>query len=451
MKKLISLVLALAMTLSLAACGGSSTQSAAETPAASSGASASGTSDGGSGYSVDTLEVNIWDSNQLSGIQKIADEWTEKSGVKVKVNVISWGEYWTLLEAGASGGELPDVFWMHINEAQKYMEGDVLLNLDDYIAADESTDLNNYYEGITSIYNNDGHQYALPKDHDTIAVIYNKAIFDQYGVDYPTDDWTWQDYADAAAKITEAGKADGVYGTAMNTNDGQDGWYNFIYDWGGTLLSEDKKNSGMDDECTIAGMTWLAENIFPSMPEQSEMANTDPDVLFLSGKVAMMMQGSWMVNTFYTAENSADYAWAEIPYNDANGNGQADEGERCSMTNGLGWAIDKNTADPQAAYDLVAYFCSEEGQQKQSDYGVTMSGYKGISESFPNAFEGMDISAFLKVEENGTLIQHPASRYTTRWEGLFTEGFIPAWQHPDTMEQVCRDMAEQMNAILAEE
>ena len=454
MKKLFALVLALAMTLSLAACGGTGSSTgdsgnAAGSAPAEAAAPAEGAAQGG--YTTDMLEVNIWDSNQQAGIQKIADEWTEKSGVQVKVNVISWDEYWTLLEAGASGGELPDVFWMHINEAQKYMEGDVLLNLDDYIAADETTDLNNYYEGITAIYNNDGHQYALPKDHDTIAMIYNKAIFDKYGVDYPTDEWTWQDYADAAAKITEAGKADGVYGTAMNTNDGQDGWYNFIYDWGGYLLSEDKKSSGMDNANTIAGMTWLADNLFPSMPEQGEMANTDPDVLFLSGKVGMMLQGSWMVNTFYTAENSADYAWAEIPYNDANGNGQADEGERCSLTNGLGWAADKNTADPKAAYDLIAYFCSEEGQQKQSDYGVTMSGYKGISDSFPNAFEGMDISAFLKVEENGTLIQHPASRYTTRWESLFTEGFIPAWQDPSSMEQVCKDMAGQMNAILAEE
>jgi multiple sugar transport system substrate-binding protein len=312
MKKLFALLLALAMTLSLAACG-SSSSTAADNAATSAPAAEGGSATG-------ELEVAIWDSNQQEGIQRIADEWTEKSGVKVKVNVISWNEYWTLLEAGASGGELPDVFWMHINEAQKYMEGDILLNLDDYIAADESTDLNNYYEGITSIYNNDGHQYALPKDHDTIALLYNKAIFDKYGVDYPTDDWTWQDYADAAAKITEAGKADGVYGTAMNTNDGQDGWYNFIYDWGGYLLSEDKKTSGMDNANTIAGMTGLADNLFPSMPEQGEMANTDPDVLFLSGKVGMMLQGSWMVNTFYTAENSADYAWAEIPYNDANGN-----------------------------------------------------------------------------------------------------------------------------------
>lgn len=446
MKRLISLVLCLAMLLSLAACGGgtSSNESASSTdstPAA----------DTASGYTTDTLEVAIWDSNQQAGIQKIADQWSAQSGVAVKVNVISWVEYWTLLEAGAMGGELPDVFWMHINEAQKYMEGDVLLNLDDYIAADDSIDLANYYEGIVAIYNNNGHQYALPKDHDTIALLYNRAIFDKYGVEYPNDNWTWDDYAAAAAAITAAGQADGVYGTAMNTNDGQDGWYNFIYDWGGYLLSEDKKTSGMDNEGTLAGMTWLADNLFPSMPSQNLMADTDPDLMFMSGLVGMMLQGSWMVNTFYTAENSADYAWAEIPYNDANGNGQADPGERCSLYNGLGWAADANTADPKAAYDLIAFFCSEEGQLLQSEYGVTMSGYKGASDAFPTAFEGMDISAFLKVEENGTLIQHPASRYTTRWEGLFTEGLIPAWQNPETMEQVCRDMAAQMNAILAEE
>lgn len=445
MKKIVSLILALAMALSLVACG-----SSPSTPAASEAAPGSAAS-GETSYTTNELTVDIWDSNQLDGLQQIADEWSETSGVSVKVNVITWDEYWTLLEAGASGGDLPDLFWMHINEAQKYMDAGMLLDMNDYIAADDAIDLDNYYEGIVDIYNNDGTQYALPKDHDTIALLYNKAIFDKYGVDYPTDDWTWDDYAAAAAAITEAGAADGVYGTAMNTNDGQDGWYNFIYDWGGTIISEDNTKSGMDDPNTIAGMTWLADNLFPSMPAQNLMADTDPDVMFMSGLVGMMLQGSWMVNTFYTADNSADYAWAEIPYNDANGNGTCDEGERCSLYNGLGWAINATTEDPQAAFDLVSAFCCEEGQKKQAELGVTMAAYKGCSDSFVSAFDGMDMSAFLKVEENGTLIQHPASRYTTTWESNFTTGFIPAWQNPDTMADVCVEMADMMNEVLASE
>jgi multiple sugar transport system substrate-binding protein len=450
MKKLLSLILALAMTFSLAACGGGS--GAADVSNNKEAASSTAASESGeTAYTTNELLVDIWDSNQLAGLQQIADEWSETSGVQVKINVISWDEYWTLLEAGVSGGELPDVFWMHINEAEKYMDADVLLNLDDYIAADETTDLSNYYEGIVDIYSHNGSQYALPKDHDTIALLYNKDIFDKYNVDYPTNDWTWDDYAAAAAAITEAGKADGVYGTAMNTNDGQDGWYNLIYDFGGTLISDDKKTSGMDDPNTIAAMTWLADNLFPSMPDQNLMADTDPDQMFLSGLVGMMLQGSWMVNTFYTAENSSSYAWAEIPYYDANGNGTADEGERCSMYNGLGWAADANTEDPQAAYDLIAAFCSKEGQTEQAELGVTMAAYKGCSDSFVSAFDGMDLSPFLDVEENGTLIQHPASRYTTRWESAFTTGLIEGWQNPSSMESVCKSLADQMNEILAEE
>ena len=130
------------------------------------------------------LEVNIWDNNQLKGLRQIADDWTAETGVKVNINVISWVEYWTLLSAGAMGGQLPDVFWMHINEAQNYMWADQLLNLNSYIDSDDAIDLNNYYEGIVGIYNLNGNQYALPKDHDTIALLYNKSIFDKYGIEY---------------------------------------------------------------------------------------------------------------------------------------------------------------------------------------------------------------------------------------------------------------------------
>ena len=70
-----------------------------------------------------------------------------------------------------------------------------------------------------------------------------------------------------------------------------------------------------------------------------------------------------------------------------------------------------------------------------------------------NAFDGMDLSPFLKVEEEGTLIHHPASMYTTRWENAFTEGFVSAWLHPETPIAVTMDIGHGDNAtgcVLAE-
>lgn len=136
------------------------------------------------------LIVGIWDSNQQSGIQKILDEWTAVSGIEAETQVTTWNEYWTVLEAGASGGTLPDVFWMHSNVSQKYMENGILLDLTDQIAKSEVIKLENYYADIVNLYSYDGKHYAIPKDIDTIGLWYNKTYFDEAGLDYPDESWT---------------------------------------------------------------------------------------------------------------------------------------------------------------------------------------------------------------------------------------------------------------------
>ena len=88
-KRFMALALTGAMAMSLAACGGGSSDS-------NSGGNSSA---GGS----DVIEVKIWDNTQLKGLQEIADLWTEQSGIKVNIQVVTWDDYWTLLEAGASG------------------------------------------------------------------------------------------------------------------------------------------------------------------------------------------------------------------------------------------------------------------------------------------------------------------------------------------------------------
>ena len=141
-KRAMAILLASTMAVSMAACGSSSSGSDA----------GAGSSNGGD----KTISVAIWDPNQLDGLQQIADEWGAESGYTVDFTVPGWDGYWTMLEAGVSGGEMPDVFWMHSNNAEKYMGSGVLMNLDSYIENDDSVDLNNYFEGITDLYTHDG-------------------------------------------------------------------------------------------------------------------------------------------------------------------------------------------------------------------------------------------------------------------------------------------------------
>lgn len=158
LKKTVAVGLAAATAFSLCACGGSG--------------------DGSKSGSKDALEVVIWDNNQQKGLQQICDLFTEETGIKVDVQVKEWDSYWTLLEAGASGGDMPDVFWMHSNNSQMYMKNNKLLKLDDYIEKSDKVDMSNYMSEITELYTYDGSYYAVPKDYDTIALWYNKKMFD---------------------------------------------------------------------------------------------------------------------------------------------------------------------------------------------------------------------------------------------------------------------------------
>ena len=154
-KRVMAGVLAAAMSVTLlAGCGGgassggtsggSSAQTQTESTAAAAEAEAPAQESGAKSSAMSKVVVNIWDSKQQKGIQTICDEWTATSGIPVSVEVVDWDNYWTLLEAGASGGQMPDVFWMHSQYSEKYMDQGILLDLTDYIEKDENTDLANY-------------------------------------------------------------------------------------------------------------------------------------------------------------------------------------------------------------------------------------------------------------------------------------------------------------------
>ena len=171
LKKVLAICLSAAMVFSIVGCTGAAPAASAGDAAPAAEEAAAAEEPASMGGSVEgELNVTIWDENQRAGLQEIVDDWSATSGVKATIQVVNWDNYWTLLEAGASGGELPDVFWMHSNQAQKYMENDMLMDLTDKISSSDKIDMGNYYQGIVDLYQLDGKQYAVPKDIDTIAL-----------------------------------------------------------------------------------------------------------------------------------------------------------------------------------------------------------------------------------------------------------------------------------------
>lgn len=387
------------------------------------------------------LTVAIWDNAQKPGLEQIISEFTEKTNIEVEVQAITWDSYWTLLEAGASGGDMPDVFWMHSNEAQKYMSNDILLDLTDRIAASEVLEMDKFPEDIKEMYQYDAKTYAVPKDIDTIALWYNKAMFDDAGIPYPDDTWTWDTYYDTAVKLT---KADGSqYGCAMNPSNEQDGWMNIIYSMGGKVISEDKKTSGFDDPNTLKAMEYIDKLVKNAMPPASVMSETGTDVLLSSGKIAMLTQGSWMVPGFKENEyivNNCDVA--VLPKDAATD-------RRISLYNGLGWAAFAGTKNPDAAWKLIEWFGSKDMQVKQAQLGVTMAAYEGVSEDWKNNTDKFNLQAYLDMMTDTEF--RPYSKASLTWWNMMTTQLKEVWSGNQDMETICLEIAEEMNRMLAEE
>ncbi len=65
-------------------------------------------------------------------MQAICDAYTQKNpSVEIEVQVTSWSEYWTKLEAAAISNQMPDIFWMHTNEILKYADYGKIADLTD--------------------------------------------------------------------------------------------------------------------------------------------------------------------------------------------------------------------------------------------------------------------------------------------------------------------------------
>ena len=199
-------------------------------------------------YANTRLTYAIWDKNQEPGMRAIADAFKAKNpNIKVKVEVTNWDQYWTKLEAAATGGALPDVFWMHSNNFVKYASSGMLMDITDKIKDSKDVNLNNFPKGLVDATIQDGKTYGLPKDYDTIGLWYNKAMFDEAKIAYPDATWDWKKLQEVAKKLTNTSK--GIYGFAA-PEDAQQGYYNFIYQNGGTVISADKKKSGFDSAAT---------------------------------------------------------------------------------------------------------------------------------------------------------------------------------------------------------
>lgn len=216
MKKSLAFLMCLSAAGMLTACGGKT--DTAQTTAGSTQAPAAGetTAEAKAETKGDPVVINYYDWDIPD--QKFIDDFNAANpDIQVVAHSIpANGERLTKLDILAMSGSDMDV--MPISDGDQFtrFESGMLASLDDFIAKD-GIDMEKSFGKYAIWGQYDGKYYGIPFRATQSVVYYNKDMFDQAGVEYPSDDWTLDEYVETARKMAEWGKDQGIYGTYTHT------------------------------------------------------------------------------------------------------------------------------------------------------------------------------------------------------------------------------------------
>jgi multiple sugar transport system substrate-binding protein len=361
-------------------------------------------------------------------------------GVKITIEVTPGKEYFPKRQTEATTGTLPDVWWMNSSYLELYASEHKLLSLQDSVDSG-AISTGNYPTALVDAATWKDELYGVPKDFDTIAVFYNKAVFDKAGVSYPTEDWTWDEFKSAARAISDKLKSEGVYGNVTDLSDGQGGYYDTIAQAGGYVLSPDKKTVGYDDPATVEGLQFWVDLIADGAePTLQQIADTADDQRFVSGKAGMWWTGSWSAAQVAESPVASTTSVVKLPKGKVS----------ATIMAGISNVVSADTKNKAAAVAFATYLGGKEAALVQARTGTVIPAFTGTQQDWIDAYPAeMNVGTFVDAATDGTAVPYPTSLNSNSWMNIERDMLPDAFDGHKSLTETVAKLTEQANAALA--
>ncbi len=311
-KKIISVLLAVAMIATMTAgCGKSTSNTEAENNAAAvtEAPDNSSTAENASSEATETEpvklsgEITFWHSftqgPRMEVIQATADKFMQDNPeVKINIETFSWGDFYTKWTTGLASGNVPDMSTAQPGHVVEMMDADAIISLDDLI---DDIGRDRFAAATLSEGAKDGVCYSIPLYSHAQVMWYRKDLLQAAGLEVPT---TWAEFAEAAKTLTK----DGVYGCSFpcGSNDLMaTRFLNFyVRSGGGSLLTDDLK-ADLTSDLAIEGINYWLDIYQNCSPKDSvNYAVLDQATLYYQGKTAFDFNSGFQISGVET--NSPD-------------------------------------------------------------------------------------------------------------------------------------------------
>ncbi len=252
---------------------------------------------------IDFLNFSSSGENEvyLEQMRQIFEE--QNPNIKVNIQTVGYGDYFVRLMTSVVAGTAPDAFELNYENFAAYAMKETILPLDELVVkAGFDTSVSD--ANALAAFKSAGKQYGLPFSFSNVIVLYNKDLFNQAGVSYPTSDWTWDDQLAAAQQIRTLG--DDIFGIFQPIQFHE--FYKVVRQNGGSLLDESKTKFTVNTPQNVETLQYMVDRVqrYNVMPTEEQLSGMGDWDLFAAGRLGMLVTGSWAFP--YMMEN-CDFEW----------------------------------------------------------------------------------------------------------------------------------------------
>ena len=308
MKKLISLLLVLAMVLTLAACGAKEEAPAAtEAPAAEAPAAAPEAPAAAEKVEVTMIAAQYGNETAAWWADFVAKFNAANPNINLVVDVVSWNDIYTVVNTRVANGEAPDL--LNIDVFADFQADGLLLPAEEWVSEETYA---KFFDSFLAESIVDDVVWAVPDLASARALYYNKDILDAAGVAVPT---TWEELKAACEAIKASNPDVYPWGVDMTTDEGQACFAYYAWNNGGGFVDADGNwtlNSAENVEA-VEFITGLVNAGLTNTDPTTETRYTLQD-MFATGKLAMMI-GPNQISKYCENTGDVNYGIASLPTN----------------------------------------------------------------------------------------------------------------------------------------
>ena len=316
------------------------------------------------------------DPAELAAYHKLVDAFGAKHPeIKVEVIEVSSSDYNKRLAADLAAGTPADVFFLNYRDYASYAAAGALQPVGTYLANSKVVKESDFYSQAMDPFKWQGQQMCIPQNISSLVVYYNKDLFTQAGVTFPSKNWTWDEFTSDALALTKDANGDGVteqFGAGIDPEFIR--LAPFIWQSGGEIVDDPANPTRLmldtNEAYTAAEFFVGLQTVQHVVPNAEQEASQSSQDRFINGTTAMFFQSRRPTPTF---RESAKFDWdvAALPQG----------ASPATILHSDGYCMPSASKNKDAAWVFIEFANSAEGQTIVASTGRTVPSLKAVAES----------------------------------------------------------------------